>query len=120
MRRLWLANKTPRRRDSQVAVAATPSRLLLREPIGGQFEQLLVDQRQGLVGSVRLATGGGVEDAGDLAVGHGMLSITQLRPGGGDQAGAGSAVGGDTQPCRRRRAPTDRRTAYGCSTRQKS
>jgi hypothetical protein len=41
-------------------------RLLIGEPRRGQLPQFVIDQRQELLGSPRVALGGGVEDGGDL------------------------------------------------------
>ena len=46
------------------------ARLLLGQPLRGQLAQLVVDQRQQLLGGVRVALLDGGQDAGDLAHWH--------------------------------------------------
>ena len=44
------------------------ARLLLSEPLGGQLAQLVVDQRQELLGRLGVALLDGREDAGDVVI----------------------------------------------------
>ena len=46
------------------------ARLLLRQPLGGELAQLVVDQRQELLGRLRVALLDGREDAGDVVHGR--------------------------------------------------
>src|SRR4051794_27062111 len=56
------------------------ARLLVRQPLGGQLAQLIVDQGQELLGDLRVAGLDGREDAGDVVHGRRSPGTGSPRP----------------------------------------